>query len=87
MKSLGGTWPDVHSNQPYRRATAKASNGAFRSHETNGRGYVDIYLYANAGDAIKVEVGRATCHTTAQAVQDLRLSRASANQARPDCLT
>jgi len=55
----------VHSNQPDRKATAKASNGASHSHYTNDSGYVDIYLYAAAGDAITVTVGAATCHTTA----------------------
>ena len=55
----------VHSNQPHRTATATASNGASWSYETNGSGYADIYLYANAGDAITVTVGPATCHTTA----------------------
>jgi len=55
----------VHSNQPYREATATASNGASHSYETNGSGYADIYLYAGAGDSIKVTVGAASCATTA----------------------
>ena len=55
----------VHSNQPYREATATASNGDSWSYETNGSGYADIYLYANAGDTISVTVGAASCATTA----------------------
>src|SRR5579875_238291 len=55
----------VHSNQPYKTATATASNGASHSYETNGSGYADIYLYAGPGDAIRVTVGAASCSTTA----------------------
>jgi hypothetical protein len=55
----------VHSNQPDRKATATASNGASHSRYTNDRGYTDIYLYANDGDAITVTVGAASCSTTA----------------------
>ena len=31
----------------------------------SSRGYADVYLYANAGDSIAVQAGRATCYTTA----------------------
>jgi hypothetical protein len=54
----------VHSNQPYKTATAKSSIDTW-SHETNGAGYADIYLYANPGDTIRVTVSAASCAAAA----------------------
>jgi hypothetical protein len=57
----------VHSNQPYRSAEARASNGDHFSYETNSEGYADIYLYVHGnpgGQQVTVEVGEATCSTT-----------------------
>jgi hypothetical protein len=55
----------VHSNQPDRTVTASASNGASHSYHTDSSGYADVYLYAGAGDTVKVTVGSASCSTTA----------------------
>ena len=55
----------VHSNQPDRTVTASASNGASHSYRTDSSGYADVYLYAAAGDTVKVTVGSASCSTTA----------------------
>ncbi len=55
----------VHSNQPYRTATATASNGESFSYETDSTGYADIYLYADPGNTVTVTVGAASCSTTA----------------------
>ena len=55
----------VHSNQPYRTATATASNGKSFSYETDASGYADIYLFADAGNTVTVTVGAASCSTTA----------------------
>ncbi|HEY6275333.1 MAG TPA: hypothetical protein VIX86_03295 [Streptosporangiaceae bacterium] len=54
----------VHSNQPDQTATATASNGASQSYHTDGSGYADIYLYADPGDTVNVNVGAASCSTT-----------------------
>jgi hypothetical protein len=54
----------VHSNQPYKTATAKSSIDTWH-YETNGSGYADIYLYANRGGRIAVTVGAASCSATA----------------------
>jgi hypothetical protein len=59
----------VHSNQPYRNAEARASNGDHFSYETNSEGYANIYLYVHGnpgGQQVTVEVGEATCSTTLQ---------------------
>ena len=55
----------VHSNQPDRKVTATASNGASHSYWTDSTGYADVYLYAGRGDTVKVTVGSAACSTTA----------------------
>jgi hypothetical protein len=55
----------VHSNQPDRKVTATASNGASHSYYTNSQGYADVYLNAAAGDTVQVTVGGAKCSTTA----------------------
>jgi phosphatidylserine/phosphatidylglycerophosphate/cardiolipin synthase-like enzyme len=55
----------VHSNQPYRQATATAG-GYSHSYETDGSGYALIYLNGPLPDAqITVTVGGATCTTNA----------------------
>jgi hypothetical protein len=54
----------VHSNQPYRDATASA-DGYSWGYETNASGYAEIYLNGPPpGVTIKVTVGRATCYTS-----------------------
>jgi hypothetical protein len=54
----------VHSNQPYRSATASA-DGYSWSYETNGSGYALIYLNGPPpGAEITVTVGGATCRTS-----------------------
>ena len=54
----------VHSNQPYRRATA-AAGGYSHSYQTNGSGYALIYLNGPPpGARITVTVGGATCTTS-----------------------
>ena len=54
----------VHSNQPYRSATASA-DGYSWSYETNGSGYALIYLNGPpAGAEITVTIGGATCRTS-----------------------
>jgi hypothetical protein len=54
----------VHSNQPYRDATASA-DGYSWSYETNSSGYAEIYLNGPPpGVQITVTVGRATCYTS-----------------------
>jgi hypothetical protein len=54
----------VHSNQPYKDATASA-DGYSWSYETNGSGYALIYLNGPpAGVEITVTVGGATCYTS-----------------------
>src|SRR5579875_2184507 len=54
----------VHSNQPYRTATASAG-GYSHSYPTNGSGYAEIYLNGPApGARITVTVGGATCTTS-----------------------
>jgi hypothetical protein len=54
----------VHSNQPYRDATASADGDSW-SYETNGSGYAEIYLNGPPpGALITVTVGAATCHTS-----------------------
>lgn len=55
----------VHSDEPNQDATATASNGETQSYYTDGTGYADIYLYADPGDNITVQVAGATCDTTA----------------------
>jgi hypothetical protein len=55
----------VNSNQPNHSVTASASNGESQSYYTNSSGYADVYLYADPGDSITVQVGAATCSTTA----------------------
>jgi hypothetical protein len=54
----------VNSNQPDKSVTATASNGASHSWYTDDMGYADVYLYADAGDTVKVTVGAASCSTT-----------------------
>ncbi len=54
----------VHSNQPDRTVTAKASNGASHSWHTDSSGYADVYLDAGSGGTVKVTVGAAACSTT-----------------------
>jgi len=40
-------------------------SGADRhSYHTDGSGYADIYLYADPGDTVHVQVGAASCSTT-----------------------
>jgi hypothetical protein len=54
----------VHSNQPYKDATASA-DGYSWSYETNGSGYSLIYLNGPPpGARITVTVGAATCYTS-----------------------
>jgi hypothetical protein len=54
----------VHSNQPYRDATASADGDSW-SYETNGSGYTLIYLNGPPpGALITVTVGGATCTTS-----------------------
>ena len=54
----------VHSNQPYRSATATAG-GYSHSYQTNGSGYALIYLNGPPpGARITVTVGGATCTTS-----------------------
>jgi len=55
----------VHSNQPDTAVTATASNGASHSYYTDGSGYADVYLRAAGGDTVGVQVGAASCTTTA----------------------
>jgi cardiolipin synthase A/B len=51
----------VHSNQPHRKATARA-DGHSRGYQTNGSGYAVIYLNGPPpGALITVTVGSATC--------------------------
>ncbi len=55
----------VESNQPDQDATV-SGDGKTASYYTNSAGYADVYLYAGpsaAGDAVRVEVGDATCST------------------------
>lgn len=54
----------VNSNQLDKSVTATASNGASHSWYTDDTGYADVYLYADAGDTVKVTVGAASCSTT-----------------------
>jgi len=54
----------VHSNQPYKTATASA-DGYSHSYETDGSGYALIYLNGPPpGVTITVTVGGATCTTS-----------------------
>ena len=54
----------VHSNQPYRNATA-AAGGYSHTYQTNGSGYALIYLNGPPpGARITVTVGGATCTTS-----------------------
>lgn len=54
----------VHSNQPYRSATASADGHSW-SYETDGSGYALIYLNGPPpGATITVTVGGATCTTS-----------------------
>jgi hypothetical protein len=55
----------VHSNQPDEDVTASANNGESMTYYTNSSGYADVYLYADPGNSITVQVGDATCSTTA----------------------
>jgi hypothetical protein len=55
----------VNSNEPNQTVTARASNGESQSYYTNSNGYADVYLHADPGDSITVQVGGATCSTTA----------------------
>lgn len=60
----------VHSNQPGQTATASAPDSdndaeSRHSHQTDSTGYADVYLYTGSGDTITVQVGTATCSTTA----------------------
>lgn len=53
----------VHSNQPYREATASADGHSW-SYETNGSGYAEIYLNGPPpGALITVTIGGAVCTT------------------------
>jgi hypothetical protein len=54
----------VHSNQPEQDVTASASNGVSMTYYTDNTGYADVYLYADPGDSITVQVGSATCSAT-----------------------
>ena len=54
----------VHSNQPHKKATARA-DGYSHSYQTNGSGYALIYLNGPPpGVTITVKVGGATCTTS-----------------------
>jgi hypothetical protein len=55
----------VHSNQPGETVTATASDGESQSYETDSSGYADVYLCADPGNSITVQVGQASCSTTA----------------------
>jgi cardiolipin synthase A/B len=64
--NAGRDWNNVyvHSNQPHRKATARAA-GYSHSYQTNGSGYALIYLNGPpAGVRITVTVGAATCSTS-----------------------
>jgi hypothetical protein len=60
----------VHSDQPGQEATASGEDSdndeVDHGHwKTDSTGYADVYLYTGPGDTITVQVGAATCTTTA----------------------
>lgn len=60
----------VHSNQPSQTATASARDSdndaeSSESYQTDSSGDADVYLYTGSGDTVTVQVGAATCSTTA----------------------
>jgi hypothetical protein len=55
----------VHSNEPDTKATASDAGDSW-SHETDGAGYAEIYLWdTSSGETITVSVGYASCTTSA----------------------
>jgi hypothetical protein len=55
----------VHSNQPD-QAVIASSGGYSKAWHTDNSGYADVYLRGpSPGDQINVQVGAASCSTTA----------------------